>query len=170
MDKRAARRGGWRWNTLYILYACAMVGLICLLFTLRAGAIGWLRYVGWALFVVSAALGWLPILAFRQHGRVAQGKSYMHTTALVTSGLYAVVRHPQYLASDFLATAVMCILQHWAAYLAGVVAVAANHITMATADRALVAKFGEPYREYMHRIPRWNLLVGLWRWLHHRTG
>jgi protein-S-isoprenylcysteine O-methyltransferase Ste14 len=100
---------------------------------------------------------------------VEEGRSYIHTTELVTSGLYAIIRHPQFLASDFLATAVMCITQHWGVYLAGVVAVAVNHATMVKADRDLVQKFGEPYREYMQRVPRWNALIGLWRWWQQET-
>ena len=157
-------RGIPQWIVLYSVYGIAMVAQVCLLFLLPTGRIGWLIRAGWVLFALSAVLGWLPILTFRRHGRVAKGKSYIHTTQLVTSGLYRIVRHPQYLASDFLAVAVMCITQHWGAYLAGAMAIAINHITMIKADRDLVEKFGASYREYMHEVPRWNPLVRLWRW------
>jgi protein-S-isoprenylcysteine O-methyltransferase Ste14 len=162
-------RGGPYWIALYSVYGVAMVAQLCLLFLLPAGRIGWLTFIGWALFAVSAILGWLPILVFRRHGRVARGSSYIHTTELVTSGLYAVVRHPQFLASDFLAAAVMCITQHWGVYLAGVVGIGANHLTMIKADHDLVEKFGEQYLQYIEQVPRWNLLIGLWRWVRHRT-
>jgi len=163
-------RGGAYWILLYSVYGVAMVAQLCLLFLLPAGRIGWLIHVGWALFALSAILGWFPILAFRRHGRVAKGRSYIHTTELVTSGLYAIVRHPQFLASDFLAAAVMCITQHWGVYLAGVVGIGANHLTMIKADRDLVEKFGEPYGEYMQQVPRWNPLIGLWRWARSRSN
>ena len=106
---------------------------------------------------------------FRRHGRVAKGKSYIHTTQLVTSGPYAIVRHPQYVAWDLLAVAVMCITQHWGVFAAGGIGIVANHLTMMKADRNLVAKFGDPYREYMVQVPRSNLLVGLWRFVRHRN-
>jgi len=166
---RLTERGNRHWIVLYMVYGGAMVGLVCLLFLLRAGRIEWLTYLGWALFAISAVLGWLPILEFRRHGRVAKRRSYIHTTALATSGLYSIVRHPQYLASDFLAVAVVCISQHWTVYLTSVIAIAANHVCMVKADRDLVEKFGEPYREYLRRVPRWNFLVGLWRWWRRRT-
>lgn len=162
-------RGGPCWIVLYSVYGAAMVVQLCLLFLLPTGRIGGLIHVGWGLFALSAILGWLPILTFRRHGRVAKGKSYIHTTELVTSGLYTILRHPQFLASDFLAAAVMCITQHWAVYLAGAVGIGANHLTMIKADRDLVEKFGEPYRRYMEQVPQWNLLIGLWRWAHHRV-
>jgi len=148
---------------LYTTLGIALVCQLCLLFLLPLGEFAWLIPTGWTLFAVSALLGWLPILVFRRHGRVVKGKSYIHTTELVTSGLYAIVRHPQFLASDFLALAVMCITQHWGVYLAGTVAIAANHLTMNVADRDLVAKFGDPYRRYAAQVPQWNPFVGVYR-------
>ena len=148
---------------LYSVYGLAMVAQLCLLFLLPVGSLRWLTRFGWALFALSAILGWVPILVFRRHGRVAKGRSYIHTTQLVTSGLYAIVRHPQFLASDVLAVAVMCITQQWSVYLAGAVGIVGNHLTMVKADSDLVEKFGEAYREYMRQVPRSNALVGLWR-------
>jgi len=168
-DGRTGRQGPY-WIFLYSVYGVAMVAQVCLLFLLPAGRIAWLRHVGWALFVVSAILGWLPILLFRRHGHVAKGKSYMHTTELVTSGLYAIVRHPQFLASDFLAVAVLCIAQHWGVYLAGGVGVGVNHLTMIKADHDLVEKFGEPYHKYKLLVPQWNFLIGLWSWVRQRRN
>jgi len=157
------RRVGAVWIALHTLYGVAMVTQLCLLFLLPVGRREWLVLAGWALFAVSAVLGWLPILVFRRRGGVPKGKTYIHTARLVTSGLYAIVRHPQFLAGDFLAVAVMCITQHWSTLAAGAAGIVANRLTMVKADRDLVGKFGEPYREYMARVPRTNLVVGLWR-------
>jgi len=153
---------------LYIVYGTAMLALLCLLFLLPIGCVRWLATLGWVLFAASAVLGWVPILTFRRRGRVAKRKTYIHTTKLVTSGLYAIVRHPQFFASDLLAAGVMCITQHWSVYLAGAIAVVGNHLTMQRADRDLVTKFGEAYAEYMKQVPQWNPVVGLWRWLQRR--
>lgn len=160
-------RGGPHWIILYSALGVAMAAQLSLLFLLPVGSVGWLVPVGWGLFALSAILGWVPILEFRRHGCVAKGRSYIHTTQLVTSGPYAIVRHPQFIAWDLLALAVMCITQHWAVYVAGGIGIAVNHLTMAKADRDLVEKFGDPYREYMSQVPRWNLLIGLWRWARH---
>jgi len=153
---------------LFTALGVALIAQLCLLFVLPVGGTRWLVAVGWALFAFSAVLGWLPILTFRLRGRVAKGKSYIHTTELVTSGIYSIVRHPQFFAADLLAAAVMCIAQHWSVVAAGVVAVATNHLTMQKADDDLVDKFGDPYRDYMRRVPRWNLATGIFRRL--RSG
>ena len=165
MSDAMARRGGWKWTVLFGVWGVALAAQIVFLFLLPAGWFGWLALAGWGVFGVSAVLGWVPIFLFRRRGGVAKKRSYVHTTELVTSGLYAIVRHPQYLAGDYIAVAVMCITQHWGALVAGGVAVVANRLSMIKADRDLVAKFGEPYTEYMARVPRASLLVGLWRWV-----
>ncbi|MBN1857750.1 isoprenylcysteine carboxylmethyltransferase family protein [Candidatus Bipolaricaulota bacterium] len=165
MTERRSTHGGWQWNGLYAVYGLAMIAVVSVVFLIPAGGVSWLVLAGWGLFGASACLGWIPIVAFRRRGRVAKGKSYIHTTQLVTSGLYAIIRHPQFLAGDFLAVAVMCITQHWAAYLAGGIGIATNRWTMIKADRDLVAKFGHIYQEYMHRVPRTSLVLGGFRWL-----
>ena len=150
-------------TVLFVAYGVAMVAVLCLLFLLPTGRWRWLVFAGWAVFAVSAVLGWLPIFVFRRRGGVAKRRSYIHTTQLVTTGLYAIFRHPQYLAGDYIAVAVMCITQHWATLVAGGIGIATNRLSMIVADRALVEKFGDPYREYMARVPRASLLLGLWR-------
>jgi len=168
MSEQAVRRGNRGWTVIYGVWCVALVAELVLLFLLSSGPIEWLGWAGWGLFAISALLGWVPIFVFRRHGRVARGSAYIQTTRLVTSGLYAIVRHPQYLAGDFIAAAVMCITQHWATIALGVVVVVTNRLSMRKADRDLVEKFGEPYREYMERVPRASLALGLYRWCRRR--
>jgi len=153
------------WIILWTALGVALVAELVLLFLLPSGPLRWLRITGCMLFGLSAVFGWLPIFFFRRHGGVTKGKSYMHTTALVTRGPYVIIRHPQYLACDLLALAIICIVQHWAVVAAGVVGIAANHLTILNADRDLIGKFGDDYRDYMKRVPGTNLILGLWRWI-----
>ena len=56
-----------------------------------------LAYVGVAFYVLSGIVfGMLPVIEFRKKGRVRQGKSYIHTTQIVDTGIYSIVRHPQF--------------------------------------------------------------------------
>jgi len=168
-DRTAQRRTTWVWTSLYAVWGVALAAVLVLLFLLPPGGVGWLVHVGWGVFAISALLGWLPIFVFRRRGGIPKRKSYIHTTRLVTSGPYAVVRHPQYLAGDFIAVAVMCITQHWGAIVAGALAVVTNRLSMRKADRDLVERFGDPYREYMDRVPRASLVVGVCRWIRNRS-
>lgn len=51
--------------------------------------------------MLSALFGWLPIFTFRKKGKV-QGRGHIQTTVLVESGVYSIVRHPQYLSGILL--------------------------------------------------------------------
>jgi protein-S-isoprenylcysteine O-methyltransferase Ste14 len=165
MNTNDWKGGGPVWNAIFAVWGIALAAQIALLFLLPVGRVRWLVFAGWGVFGVSAVLGWVPIFLFRRRGRVAKGSAYIRTTQLVTSGLYAFARHPQYLAGDYIAVAVMCITQHWATFVAGTVAIIGNRLSMLKADRGLIEKFGEPYREYMERVPRASLLIGFVRWI-----
>ena len=161
---RETKREDALWIFLWTALSVALVVELVLLFVLPSGPLHSLRVFGWVLFGLSAVFGWLPIFFFRRHGAVTKGKSYMHTTALVTRGPYALIRHPQYLAFDLLALAIICIVQHWAVIVACVIGIAANRLSIVKANRDLIDKFGDDYRDYMQRVPGTNLILGLWRW------
>jgi protein-S-isoprenylcysteine O-methyltransferase Ste14 len=122
-----------------------------------------LKHIGWITLALSAVFGWLPILVFRKKGGVPKGKSYIQTTVLVDSGIYAVVRHPQYLAGVLINLALMLITQHWLIAMIGVVAMVLNYFIALKADQELIEKFDDDYKRYMQKVPRMNFLVGLIR-------
>lgn len=124
--------------------------------------------VGWIVLAASAVFGWLPILTLRRKGGVSKGKSYVHTTVLVDSGIYALVRHPQYLAGILIILALILISQHWLSVISGVIALPLYHIDARRADKGLIAKFGEDYKRYMQKVPRMNFVVGIIRLLRRR--
>jgi len=126
---------------------------------------GWrpLQWIGWGIWVLSLVFGIAPIYLLRRHGRVAHGESYVHTTRLVETGLYAVVRHPQYLAGILFNLALMLLAQHWLVALTGGLSMALMYVEIRDADREGLEKFGDEYRQYMQRVPRANFLLGLAR-------
>ena len=163
----------WRrliWPFVWAAWSILIVLQIILSFFLhnRAG-LPTLKDVGWIIMAVSAVFGWLPILAFRKKGGVTKGKSYIQTTVLVDSGVYAVVRHPQYLAGILLSLALILITQHWLIATIGVVAMVLNYLITLKADQELTEKFGEDYKRYMQKVPRMNFLLGLIRLLRRKA-
>ena len=146
-----------------------VVGQIVLLIVLGGGDIAWLRYVGFALWAIAAIFGWLPIIQFRKHGGVAPGNSYVKTTRLVDTGLYAIVRHPQFVAWPIMCIAVALVSQHPVVVGMGAVAFVLTCLDFRKVDQLNINKFGDEYREYMRRVPGWNLVAGLWRWARRRA-
>ncbi len=121
--------------------------------------------LGWVILWISAIFGWLPIFTFKKYGRVPKGKSYIQTAALVDRGVYAIVRHPQYLAGILMGIALPMISQHWAVAVLGIVAVVIYILNTFDEEASNIEKFGDGYREYMQRVPRFNFLLGIYRLL-----
>ena len=107
--------------------------------------------------------GIAPIFILRSRGGVAKGQSYVKTTKLVDSSLYAIVRHPQYLAGMLFNLAMMLLAQHWVVILIGAVSMALFYIDTQAADQEGIQKFGEAYRDYMQRVPKANFILGILR-------
>jgi protein-S-isoprenylcysteine O-methyltransferase Ste14 len=156
----------WRsyiWPVVWGIWTALMIAQIVLAFFFNIPGIQGLRYLGWAILALSAVFGWVPVFTFRKKGGVARGKAYVHTTVLVDSGIYAVVRHPQFLAGALINLALMLITQHWLIVVLGAASMALIYLTAVKADQYLVGKFGDDYQRYMQRVPRMNLFAGLAR-------
>jgi protein-S-isoprenylcysteine O-methyltransferase Ste14 len=126
------------------------------------------QWIGAVIWVLSIVFGFIPILILRRKGDVAKGKSYVHTTRLVNTSLYAIVRHPQYLAGILFNLAMMLLAQHWLVIVLGIISMLLIYLDMHAADREGIEKFGDEYRHYMQRVPRANFLLGIFRILRQR--
>jgi protein-S-isoprenylcysteine O-methyltransferase Ste14 len=119
--------------------------------------------IGWLVFMVSGVFGWLPIFTFKKRGGVPDKKSYIYTTVLVDSGIYAVVRHPQYLAGVWMSLALVLITQYWLSAILFIPVAAGFYWDSMRADRNFVEKFGSEYEEYMEIVSGMNPLKGILR-------
>ncbi len=142
--------------------------LLCLFFSNRTG-LQMVRYAGYVTWWIGALFGILPIFALRRRGAVPKGKSYMHTTALVDSGIYAIVRHPQGgVAWILLSLGMILIGQTWLIATLGVVSMFLVYLDAIKADQYAIEKFGDDYKRYMQAVPRINFLVGIVRLMRRR--
>jgi len=128
-----------------------------------------LAYVGVGLYVFSGIVfGWLPVIEFRKKGRVRKGRSYIHTTKLVNTGIYSIVRHPQFVTFILWAIAGMLLFQHWIIIILGIPIIPLTYIDLIRADKDAIEKFGDDYKVYMKKVPRANFLLGIIRLLQRR--
>ena len=86
---------------------------------------------------------------------------------MVDTGIYAVVRHPQYsggILSIFVAT--FLFYPHWLFVVLGIPGAAILYLSAREEEKNLIHRFGNDYLAYMERVPRMNLVLGivrLWR-------
>lgn len=149
--------------------AALLIAQIVLLVVLGGGDIDWFRYTGFGLWTVAAVFGWVPIYQFKKRGGVAKGDSYVRTTRIVDTGLYALIRHPQFAAWPLMSVALALISQHPLVIAMGAAAFVLACLDFRKVDARNISKFGEEYRDYMERVPGWNIVAGMWRWVRRKA-
>jgi protein-S-isoprenylcysteine O-methyltransferase Ste14 len=120
--------------------------------------------IGWVVWAFGMALVLSPMVMFPRHGGVPRGKSFANTTRVVDTGIYAVVRHPQYLGgilSIFLTSLLW--YPHWLFGVLGILGVVVVYLSTGVEERNLVKRFGGDYLNYMQRVPRLNIFLGVIR-------
>ena len=111
----------------------------------------WLEIIGFILFVPAAILIASAVIA------AARG-------TLVKTGISGIVRHPMYLGTAIAAFALMLVFQSILSICLSIIAIALLWMASKFEDDYNIERFGNSYREYMKRVPRWNVFKGL------RTG
>ena len=145
------------------LAALATLGTILVPQFLARGDSAYLRGAGAFVLALAAVLIFSPFLLLRKHGQIEDGGTYMQTRLVVDRGLYAITRHPQYLGYILLAWGFAALSQHWLTVLLAAVSTTLLYLQSATEERTCLARLGEPYKRYLLRVPRFNLILGIVR-------
>ncbi|MEJ2205541.1 MAG: isoprenylcysteine carboxylmethyltransferase family protein [Gemmatimonadota bacterium] len=128
------------------------------------------RWLGVACLALALPLFSLPFLHLSRYGASEPGKGFIHTTRVADRGLYAVVRHPQYLGYCLLVAGVASLSANPVSVTLSVLATIGFVAQAVAEERFLVRRMGDPYVDYMARVPRFDLVRGLWRWWRSRRG
>lgn len=159
------------WRSLLLVALLTILGIVCfpanpLVLTgiIEVESYRALSIIGWVVWAFGMVLVMAPIVTFPRRGGVPKGKSFVHTTRLVDTGIYAIVRHPQYaggIFAIFLTTSLW--YPHWLFWLLGVAGTAIIYVCCLEEDQRMLKKLGDDYGAYMKRVPRVNLALGLVR-------
>jgi protein-S-isoprenylcysteine O-methyltransferase Ste14 len=145
------------------------VAQIALAFFVKGNAPEAVQWAGWVCVWIGGIFGVLPIITFRRKGGVPKGKSYMKTTRLVDSGIYAIARHPQGgTAWLLISLGIILIAWHWSSAALGMTSMVLAYIDTFKSDQYCIEKFGDAYKLYMERVPRVNFAAGIIRLISHR--
>ena len=120
-------------------------------------------YIGWVVLILGLFMMTFPRYELSKQGNVPDGKSWVHTTTVVDTGIYGIVRHPLYVGWLLDIFALMLISQHWTTILLGVLPFASVVYYTYVEDRNNRQKFGQSYVEYSKRVPMMNFILGIIR-------
>jgi protein-S-isoprenylcysteine O-methyltransferase Ste14 len=166
--KRTKKDTLWSILMTVLCIACFPVNPLVLTGVIEVESYLPLAIVGWVVCAGGMVLVMAPIVMFPRRGGVSRGKSYIDTTRLVDTGIYAVVRHPQYtggIIAIFLAN--LLLYPHWLFAVLGVIGTVVIYLGYREEDKYLIEKFGDDYKAYMQRVPGMNFPLGIIRLLRH---
>ena len=109
------------------------------------------------------------MIVLKRSGGVKKGDSYVKTTRLVNTGIYAIVRHPQYTAGLLFSLALILISQTVLVTILGFLTIALVYIDIYIADKYEIKKFGAEYKDYMKKVPRTNFVLRMIRYITRRN-
>jgi len=146
----------------YVLLACSLsgLGIVPLIYV----ATGFPRFADYAFRPAQAYLGIVAFAAalwllYRTHRALGRNWSVSldlrDRHALVTTGIYAKVRHPMYASFWLMALAQLLFLPNWVAGPAGLVGFGTLFFgRVRREEEMMIGAFGEQYRDYMRRTAR----------------
>jgi len=156
------------WTTLLTILAVACFPINPLVLTgfIKVESYLPLFIIGWFPWAVGLVMVMAPIVMFPRRGGVPKGKSFVSTTRLVDTGIYAVVRHPQYTGGVLIIFLTNLLWNpHWLFGVLGAAGAVVIYLSCREEDKYLVEKFGDDYKDYMQRVPGMNFLLGAIRLL-----
>jgi len=122
----------------------------------------YLRGTGVLVLLLAGVFIFAPFYLLTKHGG-KDAQTYMQARVVVDRGLYAITRHPQYLGYMFLACGFALLSQRWVAALLAAIGVTFFYLQSVKEERYCLAQLGEPYRQYLRRVPRFNIVLGIMR-------
>ena len=126
-----------------------------------------LLYVGWITLVFGIII-LLSSSQSRKRSRVRENG--VSKEIFVEKGLYAFVRHPEFLGHILIVFSLILIAQHSVNLVIGAMLIFLLCFAMIEEEKRNIRKFGNAYRAYMQRVPRINLLIGIIRRMYSKKG
>jgi protein-S-isoprenylcysteine O-methyltransferase Ste14 len=102
-------------------------------------------YIGLLIFILAFVISLMTTISFA-------------TTPVdkpVTNGIYRISRHPIYFSGFLINLSIGIICASWIILLCAILWIVFFHIILPTEESFLIGQYGDAYREYMNRTPKW---------------
>ncbi|NPD87399.1 MAG: isoprenylcysteine carboxylmethyltransferase family protein [Asgard group archaeon] len=159
-------RQEWKTNWLFVIIASiqflSMVGQIILIgFFFENHNIKSLPIIGCV--IISIAFVFLASGSIVLYERVENKEKRRPRIRFEEKGIYTIIRHPMYLGLMILFIGMMFISDlRWSSILA-FPSIIIMYYYMIKEESIFIERFGEDFKEYMDRVPRMDIFLGIYR-------
>lgn len=127
-----------------------------------------LEVTGNILLFAAIALAAFTLLTLKAKGKPSKGVE--ETRFLVKGTIFGVIRHPLYFALALWALSQMLTIQSIFSLMFGGIAIFCFWMASVREDEFNLTKFGNSYREYLKKVPRWNFVSSFRKRSHDDKG
>jgi protein-S-isoprenylcysteine O-methyltransferase Ste14 len=150
---------GWTYGVVLSLLALGMAGLFRMRHALLAVEFGTSYYLTAPGLLLLAVSGWLGVVWFRRMSLLTilglpELAPDRHPQELITTGVYAFIRHPRYVQLCLGLWGSALIANYLALYLAAALWLPGIYVIVRLEEKELRDRFGPAYDEYSRRVPR----------------
>jgi protein-S-isoprenylcysteine O-methyltransferase Ste14 len=117
--EETSQLGSWKDNIFWAYGLFMGLPIILVFIFFNYYRLNLVMYAGWIVLIFSVVIILLAGYEFKKKGE-PKGRSVIHTTVLVDRGIYAVIRHPQYLGFIMFVFAFILMSQHWLSLISGI--------------------------------------------------
>lgn len=108
-----------------------------------------------AFAILALISGVLLILSFKELSL----DGFMGRSELVTTGVYAHIRHPHYLSNVLLSFSVATLFRSWTGLFTALCSVPVTYLLTLSEERQLERRFGKSHTEYASKVPMFILRI-----------
>jgi protein-S-isoprenylcysteine O-methyltransferase Ste14 len=111
------------------------------------------QIISWVFLIMSVY--YVIASAFLYHRYALHGQNFENSTRLVTKGLYHYIRHPMYASLLFLGWGMFFKDINLVSIIIIAIVSVAVFLTCKVEEQEMIKKFGEEYKDYLHKTKMW---------------
>jgi protein-S-isoprenylcysteine O-methyltransferase Ste14 len=124
----------------------------------------WLRVIGFILYIPSAILVFSSMVELKRKGK-PDTSDPCNTTTFIDTGTYRIIRQPITFGMAIWSIALICTFQSILSMILSVSSIFCFWMSAIKEAEYNIYKFGDDYIKYMKRVPMWNFLKSLIRYV-----
>ena len=113
------------------------------------------QFIGNILLFMAIVLTVIALITLKIKGKPKKGIE--DTNVLIEGTVFGIIRHPLYLGLTIWGISQILTIQSILATILGLIAIFCFWVASKKEDEFNIKKFGHSYREYMKKVPMWNV-------------